>query len=149
MTAMYRISKSLKAVADSARVFMSDVGHGLLEVSHNSLALLGLVVVAAVAFLASHSEMHESIERQAFDWLHSRNEARQIRYGNVLATMVEPDAVSRATAADPRELPRQQAAVAHWLARRYKVAPEPISRLVQEAWQIGRASCRERVYLCV
>jgi len=137
---MYRISKSLKAVADSARVFMSDVGHGLLEVSHNSLALLGLVVVAAVAFLASHSEMHESIERQAFDWLHSRNEARQIRYGNMLATMVEPDAVSRATAADPRELPRQQAAVAHWLARRYKVAPEPISRLVQEAWQIGQRS---------
>ena len=35
---------------------------------------------------------------------------------------------SRATAVDPKDLPRQQAAVANWISRRYKVAPEPISR---------------------
>jgi soluble lytic murein transglycosylase-like protein len=34
-------------------------------------------------------------------------------------------------------LNRQQAAVATWLAKRYRVAPEPISRLVQEAWSVG------------
>ena len=49
-----------------------------------------------------------------------------------------PDAIDRATATDPKELTRQQAAVAHWLSRRYRVAPEPISRLVQEAWQVGQ-----------
>ena len=27
--------------------------------------------------------------------------------------------------------------MAHWLARRYRVAPEPVSRLVQEAWAVG------------
>ena len=48
------------------------------------------------------------------------------------------DAISRATAVDPKELTRQQAAVAHWISRRYRVAPEPISRLVQEAWQVGQ-----------
>jgi hypothetical protein len=47
-------------------------------------------------------------------------------------------AVSRATAIDPAELDRQQAAVATWLARRYRVAPEPVGRLVHEAWQIGQ-----------
>jgi len=46
--------------------------------------------------------------------------------------------VARATAVDPKTLTRQQAAVTHWLARRYKVAPEPISALVQEAWSIGQ-----------
>jgi hypothetical protein len=51
--------------------------------------------------------------------------------------LVEPDAVIRATASDPKELNRQQAAVAQWLSRRYRVAPEPISRLVQEAWHVG------------
>jgi hypothetical protein len=35
-------------------------------------------------------------------------------------------------------LPRQQADVAHWLAKRYRVAPEPVSRLVQEAWTAGQ-----------
>jgi hypothetical protein len=125
-------------VAVSARVFLSDVGQGMLEVSHNSLALVGLVVVAVVAFAAGHNELRESFERQAFDFLHSRNEARQQRDGTILTALTEPAAVARATAADPRELPRQQAAIAHWLARRYKVAPEPVSRLVQEAWQIGQ-----------
>jgi hypothetical protein len=48
------------------------------------------------------------------------------------------DAVSRATASDPKQLDQQQALVAHWLARRYRVAPEPISRLVQEAWSVGQ-----------
>jgi hypothetical protein len=28
--------------------------------------------------------------------------------------------------------------VASWLSRRYKVAPEPVSRLVQEAWELGQ-----------
>jgi hypothetical protein len=49
----------------------------------------------------------------------------------------EPDAVARATASDPRDLDKKQAAVAMWLSRRYKVAPEPVSRLVQEAWMVG------------
>jgi soluble lytic murein transglycosylase-like protein len=43
----------------------------------------------------------------------------------------------RATAVDPKQLTRQQAAVAHWISRRYRVAPEPISRLVKEAWYVG------------
>ena len=38
------------ATRSSARVFLRDVGHGLLEVSHNMLALLGLLVVAAALF---------------------------------------------------------------------------------------------------
>jgi hypothetical protein len=54
-----------------------------------------------------------------------------------LHALREPDAIARATATDPKELTRQQAAVAHWLSKRYKVAPEPISRLVQEAWVLG------------
>jgi hypothetical protein len=54
------------------------------------------------------------------------------------AELSEPDAIARATASDPKELSRQQAAVALWLSRRYHVAPEPISRLVQEAWSVGQ-----------
>ena len=45
---------SIRAVAsscvESARVFLRDVGAGLLEVSHNSLALLGLLVLGAALF---------------------------------------------------------------------------------------------------
>ena len=48
------------------------------------------------------------------------------------------EAVLRATAADPKDLPKAQALVVTWLSRRYHVAPEPVSRIVQEAWTVGQ-----------
>lgn len=119
---------------DSARVFLRDVGAGLLEVSHNSLALLGLCVVGIALFAGGRSELRTALEQQALDWLLARQEAREPLYAGA---QLGPEAVARATAADPKALPRQQAAVANWLSRRYKVAPEPVSRLVQEAWSVG------------
>jgi hypothetical protein len=133
MTAM-RWIKNLKTASG---VFVRDVGHGLLEVSHNGLAFVGLAVVAALAFVGSQQPLRHHIETTVLDWLKARHEVRAEQQGDMLVAVAEPDAVSRATAADPGELPRQQAAVANWLARRYKVAPEPVSRIVQEAWKLG------------
>src|SRR5712675_429195 len=48
------------------------------------------------------------------------------------------DASVQSTAVFLRDLSRQQAAVAKWLSQRYRVAPEPVSRLVQEAWKVGQ-----------
>jgi hypothetical protein len=45
--------------------------------------------------------------------------------------------VLRATAVDPKDLSREQQAVTQWIARRYKVAPEPVGALVREAWSLG------------
>lgn len=131
---------SIRAVAsscvESARVFLRDVGAGLLEVSHNSLALLGLLVLGGALFAGGREDIRTAIEREALGWLQARHEAREPQVVD-LKPEPEPDAVARATAADPKALPRPQAAVASWLSRRYKVAPEPISRLVQEAWAVG------------
>ena len=145
---------SVREVARTARasvcVFLRDVGNGLLEVSHNALALLGLGVVTVLAFALGHAELRHQVERTALDWLQSRQEARHEADGNLIALLAEPDAIARATAANPKELDRQQAAVAQWLARRYSVAPEPISRLVQEAWHVGqRAGLEPTLILAV
>ena len=136
MTAMHKLRAAGSACVDSTRVFLRDVGAGLLEVSHNSLALLGLMVVGVVLFAGGREEIRALTERHALDWLLARQEARE---PDLRDSQPEPDpsAVARATAADPKDLPRQQAAVAQWLSRRYKVAPEPVSRLVQEAWAVG------------
>jgi hypothetical protein len=127
----------IKNLKTASGVFVRDVGQGLLEVGHNGLAFVGLAVVAALAFVGSQQPLRHSVETTVLDWLKARHEVRAEEQGNVLAAVSEPDAVARATAADPGELPRQQAAVASWLARRYKVAPEPVSRIVQEAWKLG------------
>jgi hypothetical protein len=132
----------LKQLADdlrvSATVFVRDVGRGMLEISHNSLAAVGLLVVAVGIFFSSHGELRHDIEVRVYDWLQTRHAARTEPDGDLLADIREPDEVARATAASLSTLPRQQAAVAQWISRRYRVAPEPIARLVQEAWTIGQ-----------
>jgi Transglycosylase SLT domain len=128
----------MNSVRSSCGVFVRDVGHGLLEVSHNGLAFIGLTVVTAAALVIGPGELRHSVETSALGWLQERQEARAERDGNLLFSLAEPGAIARATAVDPRELTRQQAAVAGWISRRYKVAPEPVSRLVQEAWQLGQ-----------
>ena len=137
MPANVRFRAAASACVESTQVFVRDVGAGLLEVSHNSLALLGLLVFGTTVFLSGQAELRNTIEQQALSWLRDRQEAREPA---AVMRMPEPEpgAVARATAADPKTLPRQQAAVAHWLSRRYKVAPEPVSRLVQEAWAVGQ-----------
>jgi hypothetical protein len=138
MNAFDTLRQAQRAVARSAGVFVRDVGNGLLEISHNMLALVGLAVVALLIVASGRADLRHEVETVALDWLQSRHEERSLQSGDVLATVAEPDAVLRATAANPKELNREQAAVTHWIARRYKVAPEPISRLVQEAWHIGQ-----------
>jgi hypothetical protein len=130
-----------KAAVESGAVFLRDAGHGLLEVSHNTLALLGLMLAAVLLFAAGRADIRHEAEAWTLGWLQARQEARAepADPADVLAAeLSEPDAIARATASDPKELSRQQAAVALWLSRRYHVAPEPISRLVQEAWSVGQ-----------
>ena len=130
-----RLRQAQRNAARALGIFARDVGHGLLEVSHNSLALVGLAAVAVLVFALGRADVRSQVERVTLDWLQTRHEQRELTSGNPPA---EPDAVARATAADPKDLNRQQVAVAGWISRRYKVAPEPISALVQEAWAMGR-----------
>lgn len=141
MSALRRWLEHARSVRDaagqSAAVFVKDVGHGLLEVSHNTLALIGLLLVAVTVFTLGRADIRQAAEAQMLGWLQQRHEARAEPAQLLAMQLSEPGAISRATAADPKDLTRQQANVAHWISRRYRVAPEPISRLVKEAWEVG------------
>lgn len=117
------IGKSLANIAD-------DIAQGFFEITHNSFALVGLTVVFAVITLTARPDLRQAGEAKLMSWLLERQEAA-IGY-------TEPDAIDRATAANPKDLPRQQAAVAFWLSKKYGVAPEPLSVLVAEAFEIGQ-----------
>ena len=138
MRALDMLRQAPRAAGRSVGVFAGDVGRGLLEISHNTLALVGLVAIAAAVFALGRADVRGQLEVVALEWLQTRQEAREHASGNLLAAVAEPGAVSRATAADLSSLTRQQATLATWISRRYKVAPEPIGALVQEAWQIGQ-----------
>jgi soluble lytic murein transglycosylase-like protein len=152
MTAPWSLSAIKKAIDASVRVFVHDVGHGVLEVSHNTLAVLGLVVVGTAVFAVSRPDLRADVETVALSWLQERHLARVVPAVEPEQPLLkpEPGAVQRATAANPADLNRQQAAVATWLSKRYRVAPEPVSRLVQEAWAIGeRAKLEPTLILAI
>ena len=117
-------------IVSGVRTFAADVTEGFLEITHNSFALIGLAVAFVVITLTARPDLRQAGEAQLMNWL----QARQVE---VLGMPVEPEASERATAANPRDLPKEQAAVAFWLSKKYRVAPEPLSVLVAEAYDIG------------
>ena len=117
-------------LVSGVRTFVADVTEGFLEITHNSFALIGLAVAFVVITLTARPDLRQAGEAQLMNWL----QARQVE---VLGMPVEPEASERATAANPRDLPKEQAAVAFWLSKKYRVAPEPLSVLVAEAYDIG------------
>jgi soluble lytic murein transglycosylase-like protein len=138
MTASHMLRRAANHATQSLSVFVRDVGRGMLEVSHNTLALVGLLALALGIFAASRADVRQQVEVVALEWLQLRHEAREQASGNLLSAVAEPEAVSRATATDLKALTRQQAVLATWISRRYKVAAEPVAALVQESWAIGQ-----------
>jgi len=112
------------------RTFAGDVINGFLEVTHSGFALLGLGVVFGVITLTARPDLRQAGEEELMGWLQARQEA-------VVGFPMEPAASERAVALNPKELPREQAAVAYWLSKKYRVAPEPLAALVTEAYEIG------------
>jgi soluble lytic murein transglycosylase-like protein len=117
-------------IVSGVRTFVADVTEGFLEITHNSFALIGLAVAFVVLTLAARPDLRQAGEEQLRDWLQSRQVA-------LLDMPVELDASERATASNPKDLPKEQAAVAYWLSKKYRVAPEPLSALVAEAYETG------------
>lgn len=123
MTASEKFSQGMRTLA-------SNLTRGFFEITHNGFALVGLAVIFAVITLTARPELREIGELKLIDWL----QARKIE---VTGLPTEIEASERATASNPQELPKQQAAVAFWLSKKYRVAPEPLSALVAEAYEIG------------
>lgn len=126
-----------ETVVAGLRTFVSDIAQGLFEITHNSFAMLGLAVVFAIVTLSVRPEVRELGEAELRGWLQSR----QINL-NILEPRepreIQVETIDRATATDPKDLPKQQATVAFWLSKKYRVAPEPLSALVAEAYELGK-----------
>lgn len=115
------------------RLMFSAHADRLLQMAMKPFALIGALVAVVACALILQPELTIKLEKQALVWLLDRFETRT-------GLTPEPDAVDRATAIDPNDLPSQQAALAHWLSRKYRVAPEPVSALVAEAYQLSQTT---------
>ena len=116
------------------RTFAGDVAAGFLQITHNSFALLGLVVAFVAITLVARPNLRQTGEEQLIGWLQARQEQVAIL---VDAAPPEPEPSERAMAVNPKSLPKEQATVAYWLSKKYRVAPEPLGLLVAEAYETG------------
>jgi hypothetical protein len=106
------------------------IAKGFFDITHNSIALIGLTVLFVGIALFARPELRTFGESQLYSWL----QERQIGLTGVVS---DPVASDRATATDPKDLPKQQASVATWLSKKYHVALEPVSAIVSEAYSVG------------
>jgi hypothetical protein len=123
MSASKNLSLSLRRVS-------ATIAKGFFDITHNGIALLGLTVVFIGIALFARPELRQVGEIQLFSWL-------QERHVELTGLVSDPIASERATAANPKDLPKQQATVAMWLSKKYHIAPEPLSALVAEAYDAG------------
>jgi hypothetical protein len=112
------------------RTFAADVAQGFFAITHNGLAVVGLSLFFFAVALTVRPDLRMVTEAKVISWL-------QERQYDELGIATDADAVDRATATDPRDLPKQQANLAYWLSKKYRVAPEPLSALVAEAYDVG------------
>ena len=100
---------------------MSDVGQGFFLITHSGLALLGLAVFCFLLVFSSQPDLRSSVEVELIDWLQSR-------HGLDFGFNEDASAVDRATAVDPQDLPKEQAAVAMWLGISREDMVKPVKK---------------------
>lgn len=116
------------------KTVLTDAYEGFLDVSHSGLALLGTAIAVAVITLVVRADLRTDAEQHLLGWLLQRQEVPV----EAQASIDEPLDPDRPSVMDPADLPKAQANVAQWLSRKYRVAPEPLSVLVAEAFTIGQ-----------
>jgi len=125
-----KLKVHLESIRASAANIADDIAQGFFEITHNGFALLGLAVMFGVITLTARPDLRDAGETRLMTWLQERRDAA--------IGFTEINAIDRATASNPKDLPKAQAAVAYWLSRKYSVAPEPLSVLVSSAFEIGQ-----------
>lgn len=120
----------LHHVQQILRVFAQDVAHGFALIFRNGFAIAGFAFLCLLTASNLRPDLREIAEIRLITWL----EARQ--YANT-GIVSDVDAADRATAIYPHQLNREQARIAIWLSRKYRIATEPLSALVSEAYDQG------------
>ena len=128
-------------IVSNVKTAVRDTADGFFEIFHNGFAVIGLTAAIVALVILGRPDLRYEGETKLLSWL----QVRHTVFTTDVATAPEEeevavtdlDASDRATATDPADLPKQQAAVAYWLSKKYKVAPEPLSALVAEAYAVG------------
>ena len=141
MQALTELAAFNQGLISNLKTAAKDTADGFFEIFHNGFAVIGLTTAILVLVLLGRPDLRYAGETKLLSWLQVRHTVlttgTSATEEDVEVAVADLDASERATATDPADLPKQQAAVAFWLSKKYKVAPEPLSALVAEAYALG------------
>lgn len=139
MQASNEMAAFKQGLISNLKTAAKDTADGFFEIFHNGFAVIGLTTAILALVLLGRPDLRYAGETKLLKWLQVRHTVLSAGAAADDAVLAVPDldASERATATDPADLPKQQAAVAFWLSKKYKVAPEPLSALVAEAYALG------------
>ena len=140
MKALTQLAAFNQGLRDNLKTAVKDTADGFFEIFHNGFAVIGLTAAILVLVLLGRPDLRYAGETKLLSWLQLRHTVfttGSSQEEEQEVAVADLDASQRATATDPADLPKQQAAVAFWLSKKYKVAPEPLSALVAEAYVLG------------
>jgi len=141
MKATSQLAAFNKGLRTNINTALRDTADGFFEIFQNGFAMIGLAAAIVALVLLGRPDLRYEGETKLLSWLQVRHtvfttDASASQEAEEVA-VADLDASDRATATDPADLPKQQAAVAFWLSKKYNVAPEPLSALVAEAYAVG------------
>lgn len=131
-------------VPPAAQHLSDKIVQGCVALTHNGMAMLGTGLALSAALLLTQPELRHNAEQQLLGWLQQR---QAVATSITPSTSAPNNVKTDSSASEPNErthtttagkLPRSQEQVAHWLSRKYRVAPEPLSTLVAEAFYLGQ-----------
>lgn len=102
----------------------------LYAITHSGMALLGLGLALVTLILLANPQLRGDAEQKLLGWL-------QQRQNSEITAEEEPASKGPAEATLTTRLSKEQAQVAGWISRKYRVAPEAVGALVSEAFALG------------
>ena len=112
---------------------VSGLVRAFFRFSLHSFAMLGLALAFSAMALTARPELRDVGANWLMAWL-------QTRQFETVGVVADAAATERTTAVHVQELPPEQARVAHWISKKYRVAPEAVGALVAEAYELGKRS---------
>lgn len=140
MKATSQLAAFNKGLRKNINTALRDTADGFFEIFQNGFAMIGLAAAIVALVLLGRPDLRYEGETKLLSWLQVRHTVFTTDSSTSQeeeVAVADLDASDRATATDPADLPKQQAAVAFWLSKKYNIAPEPLSALVAEAYAVG------------
>lgn len=103
--------------------------------TRHGLMWTGVAALSVAIVFGSQTKLRLAAEEMLLEWLQERQDQRLSH--NDVTPDADPTVADRLTTVLVHQLPKNQASLAQWISRQYRVAPDAVAPLVAEAFTLA------------